>query len=92
MAWVYCVVFSRRRAALRRWQIKQGFRATYGNLLELFVQAGRTECAEVLCEVLRKKCEGNSHTHFLNNHLVAMDKLGSCIIAVDFRCPGIELH
>ena len=43
--------------ALRRWQSKQGIRATYGNLLELFVQAGHTECAEVLCEVLRKKCE-----------------------------------
>ena len=60
MAWVYCVVFSRRREALRRWQSKQGIRATYGNLLELFVQAGHTQCAEVLCEVLRKKCEGNS--------------------------------
>ena len=56
------------------------------------MQAGHTECAEVLCKVLRKKCEGNTHTHFLSNHLVAMDKLGSCIIAVDFRCPGIELH
>ena len=50
----------RRRAALTLWQSKQGIRATYGNLLELFVQAGHTQCAEVLCEVLRKKCEGNS--------------------------------
>ena len=43
--------------ALRRWQSKQGFRATYRNLLELFVQAGHTQSAEVVCEVLRKKCE-----------------------------------
>ena len=47
----------RRREALRRWQSRQANRATYGNLLELFVQAGHTQCAEVLCEVLRKKCE-----------------------------------
>ena len=60
MAWVYCVVFARRREALRKWQSKQGIGATYGNLLELFVQSGHTQCAEVLCEVLRKKCEGNS--------------------------------
>ena len=45
----------RRREALRTWQSKQGIGATYGNLLELFVQAGHTQCAEVLCEVLRRK-------------------------------------
>ena len=53
---VYTYVMTRIEA-LRRWQSKKGIRATYGNLLELFVQAGHTECAEVLCEVLRKKCE-----------------------------------
>ena len=37
--------------------MKQGLRATYGNLLELFVNAGHTQCAEAVCEVLRKKCE-----------------------------------
>ena len=55
--WYICL---NRREALRKWQSKQGIGATYGNLLELFVQAGHTQCAEVLCEVLRKKCEGNS--------------------------------
>ena len=28
---------------------------TYGNLLELFLMAGHSECAEAVCEVLRKK-------------------------------------
>ena len=46
-----------RREALRRWKNKQGPRATYGNLLEVFVRAGHTQCAEAVCEVLRKKCE-----------------------------------
>ena len=46
-----------RREALSRWKRKQGLAATYGNLLELFVKAGHTQCAEALCEVLRKKCE-----------------------------------
>ena len=36
---------------------KLGFRATYGNLLKVFVNSGHTSCAEVLCELLRKKCE-----------------------------------
>ena len=39
------------------WKTKNGFRATYGNLLELFVDAGHTPCAEVLCELLTKKSE-----------------------------------
>ena len=34
-----------------------GSSATYGKLLEVFVQAGNTECAEALCEVIKKKCE-----------------------------------
>ena len=37
------------------WKDKQGLEATYGNLLELFKTAGHSRCAEVLCEVLRKK-------------------------------------
>jgi hypothetical protein len=44
-----------RREALRRWKSKQGLRATYGNLLELFVEAGHTQCAEAICEVIRGK-------------------------------------
>ena len=54
-----------RREALRRWQTKQGLRATYGNLLELFVNAGHTQCAEAVCEVLRKKCESR-----VNNSII----------------------
>ncbi len=46
-----------RREALRRWKGKRGLRATYGNLLELFVKAGHTQCAEAVCEVIRRKCE-----------------------------------
>ena len=49
-----------RREALQKWKLKQGLAATYGNLLELFVKAGHTRCAEALCEVLREKCEWNS--------------------------------
>ena len=49
-----------RREALRRWKSKQAHKATYGNLLELFVKAGHTQCAEAVCEVLRKKCKSIS--------------------------------
>ena len=56
-----------RREALRRWKSKQAFKATYGNLLELFVKAGHTLCAETLCEVLRKKCKPSLGTE---NYLV----------------------
>ena len=44
---------------MRRWKNYQGLHATYGNLLELFVNAGHTQCAEAVCEVLRKKCESS---------------------------------
>ena len=54
---VIMIVCFIRREALSRWKRKQGLAATYGNLLELFVKAGHTQCAEALCEVLRKKCE-----------------------------------
>ena len=46
-----------RKEALRRWKSKLGFKATYGKLLELFEQAGHTQCAEALCKVLKMKCE-----------------------------------
>ena len=42
---------------MKLWKKKLGFRATYRNLLEVFVNSGHTSCAEVLCELLRKKCE-----------------------------------
>ena len=37
------------------WKDKQGLEATYGNLLELFKTAGHSQCAKVVCEVLKKK-------------------------------------
>ena len=46
-----------RKEALRRWKSKLGFKATYGKLLELFEQAGHTQCAGALCQVLKMKCE-----------------------------------
>ena len=49
--------FCFRREVLRKWQEKQGPHATYGNLLKVFVNARHKECAEGLCELLRKKCE-----------------------------------
>ena len=54
-----------RQEALRRWQKKLGLGATYGNLLEVFVQAGHTECAEALCQVLKMKCK-HVHTKYYN--------------------------
>ena len=45
-----------RQEALRSWQRNLGLKATYGKLFELFVQAGHSQCAEALCEVLRKRC------------------------------------
>ena len=59
------IVFTRLEA-LRMWKTKNGFRATYGNLLELFVEAGHTPCAEVLCELLRKKSEFPVWNGYLN--------------------------
>ena len=53
-----------RQEALRRWQRKLGFRGTYRKLLEVFVQAGHTECAEALCEVLRMRCK-HTAIHFM---------------------------
>ena len=44
------------------WKIKQGPKATYGNLLELCVKAGHMQCAEAVCEVLRKKCKAHFYT------------------------------
>ena len=47
-------VLLNRREALGMWRSKQGLRATYGNLLEIFVKAGHSQCAEAVCEVLKK--------------------------------------
>ena len=51
----------RRREALRNWKNSQGLRATYGNLLELFVKAEHSECAKAVREMLRKKCKDCGH-------------------------------
>ena len=51
-----------------KWKNSQMRRATYGNLLQVFVDAGHTEGAKALCEVLRKKCEDNvSRKYFVNS-------------------------
>ena len=42
---------------LRKWKSKKGLKATYGNLLELLLKAGHSTCAEVLCKLLKSKCE-----------------------------------
>lgn len=64
--WVFCEcgvcvltpIFNfARREALRMWKNYQGPQATYGNLLELFENAGHSECAKAVCKVLKKKCE-----------------------------------
>ena len=44
-----------RREALRRWRSSQGLRANFGSLLELFVKAGHSMCAEAVCDLLKKK-------------------------------------
>ena len=59
-----------RQDALRRWQRNQRPRATYGKLLELFVQAGCVECAEAVCKVLRK----SSNERPLNQSTKATDQ------------------
>jgi hypothetical protein len=44
-----------RREALKRWRDYQGPAATYRNLLKLLIEAKHAECAEAVCEVLKKK-------------------------------------
>jgi len=45
-----------RREALRKWRGKLGPDATYGKLLELSLEAEHRECADAVCEALRRKC------------------------------------
>ena len=49
-----------RRKALRIWKMNLGIKATYENLLKVFVEAEYEECAYAVCDVLKKKCEGKS--------------------------------
>ena len=44
-----------RLEALKRWKNRYGLRATYGNLLKLCVETGHTECAQVICDILKRK-------------------------------------
>ena len=46
-----------RREALRKWKDKRGLVATYGNLMKVCIEAGHSQCAEAMCEILKKKCE-----------------------------------
>ena len=46
-----------RKEALRKWKEESGPGATYGNLLRIFVKARHLDCADALCDMLRKKCE-----------------------------------
>lgn len=55
-----------RKEALTRWKIKKGPMATYGNLLKLFMNAGYTQCAETICEMLKKKGELFKFTHMVH--------------------------
>ena len=49
------LVILHRREVLQTWKNKQGLQATYGNLLEIFVRAGHGQCAETVCDVLKKR-------------------------------------
>ena len=46
-----------RRKVLSTWKEKKGFDATYKNLLELFLKADHTECADTICTVLKRRGE-----------------------------------
>ncbi len=47
--YIQCVY---RREALRLWKNKNGSIATYDRLLRIFVNAGRNDCADILCKLL----------------------------------------
>ena len=44
-----------RREALHRWQEANGLEATYRNLIGVFLKAGKTSYAEVVCKALGAK-------------------------------------
>ena len=46
-----------RRNTLKLWKAKFGRNATYGKLLNILVNSGHAELVEVLCDLLKKKCE-----------------------------------
>ena len=46
-----------RRAVLRKWKEKEGFDATYGNLLKLCCKGGDARSANSICAVLKEKVQ-----------------------------------
>ena len=52
-------LFVCRIEALRTWRDKLGHEATYGKLLKIFVKANCAHYADILCEVVSKKCEAS---------------------------------
>ena len=58
MLWLNMIVpvyFDFRRKVLGDWKMKNGLNATYGCLLDAFLNAGHNICAEVLCRALKKR-------------------------------------
>ena len=53
-----------RQHVLIVWKNRKGLDATYKNLLELFLKAGHTECADTICTVLKRRGE-DIHYHIL---------------------------
>ena len=52
-----CVSIHRRRDALSTWKSRLGSQATYRALVEIFVKAGRVDCAEAIVEILKEGAE-----------------------------------
>jgi len=52
----YCFLWYRQEA-LRRWRSRLDTAATYGQLLQLSIDAGHTQCAEAVYEVLKDERE-----------------------------------
>ena len=64
-----------RREALKRWRNRCGLHATYGNLLKLCVEAKYTKCAQVICDILKRK----------GSYYVDVNKSGVVSLAEDPR-------
>ncbi len=48
-----------RREVLKTWMDNMMLRATYGNLLKVFVEAGHLDCVNMLFDVLEEKGEAS---------------------------------
>ena len=49
-----------RRAALQKWKEKNGFMASYKNLILAFLKAGKGNCAEAVCKVMGRNTKVNT--------------------------------